>query len=150
MGPDRRASTRTVVPVAGALLKIRFFDRQDASNPLNGETFDRPEPLLDVLKRFANRKPFFCELVGQNGFNLLVGVGTLGCAQYSPGDGSLPYLMAVAPDTSPRQEVVEFFTGGTPSPVPGRYALPFSLVAEIVVCFQETGGLSKSVSWEEI
>jgi hypothetical protein len=131
-------------------MKIQIFDRQDYENPINGETIEEADELLDTLRRFTNRKPFLCELIGENGYNLMLGIGKLGCAQYSPGDGKPPYLLAVAPDPDPQLEEVEFLTGDTPTAIPGRNALPFSLAEEIAACFQRTGECSKSVSWEEI
>jgi hypothetical protein len=131
-------------------MRIQFFDRQDSKNPANGETIEQADHLVDTLRRFTNRKPFLCELVGENGYNLLIGIGRLGCAQYSPGNGKPPYLVAVAPDPDPELEEVEFLTGDTPTPIPGRHILPFSLVEEIAACFQRTGEPSKSIAWEEI
>lgn len=131
-------------------MKVQFFDRQDSGNPANGETIDQADQLIDTLRRFTNRKPFLCELVGENGYNLMIGIGRLGCAQYSPGDGRPPYLVAVAPDPDPQLEEVEFLTGDTPTPIAARHALPFTLVEELVAWFQRTGKPSPRVLWEEI
>lgn len=46
------------------------------------------EEVLALIESLRNRPPFFCELVGENGFNLLVGIGgDVGCAQLSRTDG---------------------------------------------------------------
>lgn len=131
-------------------MKVQFFDRQDSGNPANGETIDQADQLIDTLRRFTNRKPFLCELVGENGYNLMIGIGRLGCAQYSPGDGRPPYLVALAPDPDPQLEEVEFLTGDTPTPIAARHALPFTLVEELVAWVQRTGKPSPRVLWEEI
>lgn len=78
---------------------VEFFDRQDDANPMNGSRVDGVEPLLRVLDAQQDRDPFFAELVGANGFKLLVGLGgAVGCLQFSASTGEPPYLMAVNPD----------------------------------------------------
>jgi hypothetical protein len=80
--------------------------------------------VLNLLKSLRNRTPFFCELVGENGYNLLIGLGgDIGCAQYSGGDGEVRYLMAVAKEVPDTAAYTEILTGNTPTPVPGRYCL---------------------------
>lgn len=129
---------------------VEFFDRQDASNPINGSRFDGTEPLLRVLDAQQDRDPFFAEIVGANGCNLLVGLGgAAGCVQHSPSSGDLPYLMAVNPESN-SQGSVAFLMGGTATPVPARFCLPYLKVREIVAEFAETGERSSSVAWEEI
>ena len=130
---------------------VKFFDRQNESNPLNGHLVERDNELLQIFDDLRNRAPFFTELVGENGHNLLVGTGgATGCVQYSRNDGRPPYLMALGPDVESPEEYLEFLTGNTPTPVPRRYALPFKLVKEIAVHFRQTGARSPVVSWEEI
>jgi hypothetical protein len=132
-------------------MAVQFFDRQDKSNPLNGATIDDKEELLKVLDALRSREPFFCELVGENGYNLLLGVGRdIGCAQYSPSDGSTPYLMAVAATNQDSNEYMDFLTANTPSPVPRRYCVPFEAAKQIAAHFIETGNCWPGVSWEQI
>jgi hypothetical protein len=132
-------------------MAVQFFDRQDQTNSLNGARIGDREELLKVLDGLRSREPFFCELVGENGYNLLLGVGrTIGCAQYSPSDGSTPYLMAVATNEQGSNEYMEFLTANTPSPVPRRYCVPFETAKQIAAHFVETGNRWPSVSWEEI
>ena len=45
-------------------------------------------------RNLETKAHFFCELLADNGYNLLVGVGRIGCVQYSPDNGNPPYLMA--------------------------------------------------------
>lgn len=132
-------------------MNAEFFDRQEQSNPLNGAKIENGGKLLKILDDLRSREPFFCELVGENSFNLLLGVGrTIGCVQYSPGDGSTPYLMAVATGEQDSDGYVEFLTADTPTPVPRRYCLSFEIVKQIAAYFIETGKRSPEVSWEEI
>jgi len=111
----------------------------------------RAAEVLMGLEGLRTRDPFFCELVGENGYNLLIGLGgDIGCAQYSRGDGDVPYLMAVTngvPDTTAH---TEFLIGNTPTPVRGRCCLPFDVVRQIVAYFIETGCCDPGVPWEEI
>ena len=66
---------------------VQMFDRQDAANPVNGALPVAPSWLLHTLNALRRRKPFFCELVADNGYTLLLGVGPSGCAQCSRSDG---------------------------------------------------------------
>jgi hypothetical protein len=130
---------------------VEFFDRQERSNPLNAVKIDNAEQLLSVLGGLRNRAPFFCELVGQNGFNLLLGMSeSRGCAQYSAADGSPPYLMAVSNEAGYNDEFMEFLTANTSTPVPTRYCLPMERIKKIAAEFVESGERSTIVDWEEI
>lgn len=130
---------------------VKFFDRENELNPFNGTHISEDKKLLDVIENNASRAPFFCELVGENGCNLLLGIGGLiACAQYSRRDGKPPYLMATTAGSKQRNEDVEFLTGGTLTPVPARYCLPLNVVKKIAVFFQKTGEASPAVEWEEI
>ncbi len=132
-------------------MSITFCDIQDSSNPFNSSTVSNPQDLLTLLNSMLERSPFFCELVGDNGYKLLVGIGPrVGCAQYSPADGGVPYLMAVAPKEIQPTVNVGFLTGDTLSPVPGRYCLPIEVIKRIASDFVETGTASSVVEWEEI
>ena len=131
---------------------VRFFDRQDSSNVLNGDVITSVEALAEILDGLRERDPFFCELIGDR-TKLLVGIGgEIGCAQFSATDGDPPYLMATVSDFSSTvdEEFIEFLAGDTPSPVPNRYALPMDVTCAIAKYFLETGERSKAVSWEEI
>lgn len=132
-------------------MTTEFYDRHDDQNPANGTAINDRNHLLGIIDSFAERPPFFCELVGENGCNLLLGVGgPIGCAQFSRQDGSTPYLMATTSASKGKNEAVDFLIGDTPTPVPGRYCLPFALVREIAFYFQETGGRNPIVDWEQI
>jgi len=128
-----------------------FYDRQDTSNPMNGASIGDTKRLLAILRGMSNRPPFFGELLAENGFNLLIGIGKpVGCAQYSNRDGTPPYLMAVSDRSAPDNHYVDFLIGNEPSPVPWRYCLPCSQIEEIAAYFVQTGAPSPVVDWEEI
>jgi hypothetical protein len=132
-------------------MNVEFFDRQDNRNPLNGLIVSQKPFLLKLLDDLQGRSPFFCELLGQNGYKVLLGIGgTRGCVQYSRTDGTPPYLMAVSTDQDVSTEFFEFLIGDTRSPVPSRYCSPFDTVKDIAAYFQMTGERSPAISWEEI
>ena len=129
---------------------VRIFDQQDESDPLNGSVIVDSEQLSRILDRLRTREPFFAELFGENGYNLLVGIGgTIGCVQYSRSDGKSAYLVAVSPEPLAEKGYVEFMIGGTATPISMRYILPFEKVKEIASYFLETGARSAKVSWEQ-
>jgi hypothetical protein len=132
-------------------MSVEFFDRQDPLNPTNGARIDSGDDLSRLLSSFLDRKPFFCELLADNGYKQLIGVGgMIGCVQYSSSDGSPPYLMAVANDVLNAASETEFLIGSTVTPISMHYCIPFETVKHIATYFLETGKCDPSVSWEEI
>jgi hypothetical protein len=129
---------------------LTFLDMQDRKNPRNRTPVNDQRELVEVLDSLQSRRPFFCQLRGESGATLDIGVGEPGCVQHTPSDINPPYLMAVSPGQEYGDGHFEFLAGGTPTPVAARYCLPFSLVKKIVMEFQETGLRSSAVSWEEI
>jgi Immunity protein Imm1 len=129
---------------------VTFFDGDDETNYLNGTAIRDNSRLFQILRSMRNRSPFICELVGENGYYLLVGVGTVGFVQYSARDGNPPYLVAVSPNSEAGESEVEFMLGGTPTPVITRYCMPFDDVLQIAGYFQETGRTYPGVAWDEI
>jgi hypothetical protein len=130
-------------------MAANFFDRQDTGNAANGTSLARGSELRELLDGVQHREPFFAELIGDNGFTLLLGIGaTFGCAQLSPSDGSLPCLMVVTPlsDASERA----FLIGGTPSPVPRRYILSRETLLEVAAAFLERGERHAGLRWEDV
>ena len=126
-----------------------FHDHQDIANPLNGRAVTSSEAIR-LLRSLRTRDPFFCSLDADAG-TLLVGVGQdVGCIQFTPTVGGLPYLMAMSDPNESRDGYVEFLSGGTPSPVPRRYALPWLLLEQIVTAFLDEGAIPNDVVWEEI
>lgn len=132
-------------------MKAVFNDMQDHSSALDGAAVRDRRELFALLDGVRGREPFGCELVGENGYKLTLGIGKeIGFVQHSPSDGDTPYLLALAPEKHCDQEYVEFLVGDTPTPVPGRFCLPFEAVRDIAAFFVETGKRSPTVSWEEI
>jgi len=132
-------------------VKVTFLDHQDRGNPLNGTEIVSRDALSGALDGLRVREPFFCEIVSENGFKLLLGVGAdCSCVQHSPSDGSTPYLMAVNDPGGSVDEFKEFLTANTLTPVPKRYCLSFDRMKEIALHFLESGDRAPSVTWEEI
>ena len=131
-------------------MDVKFFDREDGKNPLNGRILDQHVGLSELLSQLQSRAPFFCEVIAENGYTLLLGIGPRGCAQFSRTDGSPPYLMAVSHHPETSTERFEFLAGGTLTPVSTRYCLPFDAVKDIAAYFQRTGERSATFAWEEI
>ena len=132
---------------------VRFFDRENESNVLNGSLLDSDDALTIVLDTLRDRSPFICELVGDNSYNLMIGVGGdsgCWCVQYSAADGDLPYWMALGSASEEHREDSEFALGGTATPVSVRYCLSSETARAVAVFFRQTGDRSPAVSWEEI
>ncbi len=130
---------------------VEFMDLQDDSSPMNGAEFSTAAELSCAIDRLKSRPPFFFELANENGYKLLVGIGVdVGCAQYSPSDGSPPYLTATNGTELNIYDCVEFLITNTPTPVPPRYCLRIDVVKRIAGYFVETGDRSAEVCWEEI
>lgn len=132
-------------------MKTELLDRQEASSPIDGQVVTTAAEIRRVLAMAQGRPPFFAELVGENGFKLLLGLGPReGCAQFSAADGSAPYFMAVADDREETPGDMVFLIAGTASPVPRRYCLPLDTVVRIAETFVETGQRRNDLVWEEI
>src|SRR5262249_15114560 len=114
---------------------VRFFDLEDQSNPLNGIAIDDDKQLIELLDGFHSRDPFFAELRGDNGYELSIGIGRVGCAQYSHGEGDPPYLVALADTPYAGKDYDGFLTGGTLTPVPRRFIMPFEKIKQIALHF---------------
>ncbi len=132
-------------------MNVTFFDRQDKLNALNGTRMGDPNAVAEVLKSLQHRTPFLCEFIGDNGYNLLLGVGRqCCCSQYSRGDGSPPYLMAIGNEQAGSEEYVEFLTADTPTPIARRFCITSDAIEKIAKHFVMTGQQCPGVTWEEI
>jgi len=131
-------------------MKVKYINQQDKSDPMNGTVITRADKLAELLEGRQNRTPFIADLIGDNGFELMIGIGgNFGCAQYSGTDGAPPYLMAVSPQRRMKTGYVEFLVSNTPTPFAARYILSFDEVKTISLHFLETGDKSDVVSWHE-
>jgi len=141
------------------------------ANPENGRGFDGAEELSKFLDTLLSHEPFFFELRGANGYMLNIGISReRNAVQFSPDSGEPPYLMAVAPgnlahlptgaqkpysaaaraDSDAGVRSPEFLCGGTATPVPTRYCVPYDVMKQIAAYFLETGERSPGIMWEEI
>jgi len=131
-------------------VRALFFDREDENDPQNGTEIECADQIMEILESAQARTPFFAELVGENGYSLILGIGALGCAQYSPSDGDNQYLMAIDPTTQLGEGHMEFLARGTLTPVSMRYALSVERIKEIAIQFLTDGTTSGNVTWEKI
>lgn len=132
-------------------MKVRYINQQDTSDPMNGSVVVDADKLAELLDGRRNKVPFMADIVGDGGFELLIGLGyEIGCAQFSRADGDPPYLMAVSPHPPPvGAGYVEFLAADVPTPVAARYIISFDELKQISRHFLDTGGRSDAVSWQE-
>jgi len=132
-------------------MNVTFVDMGDESNPLNGSTIRDSGQLLQILRDMQGREPSFCELLGENGYRLTVGIApTFGCAQYSHSEGDSPYLVTVDEHATPDDGCKGFLYQNTLTEVLTRRCLPIRTILDVAAFFQETGNRSPVVSWEEV
>jgi hypothetical protein len=131
-------------------MKVLFYDRRSSrSSP--GEPIRDRGHLIEALNQVGAAAPAFCELVADEGHELLVGIGgRIGCAQYSNPGREPPYLMATLGTDNNTDECIDFPYDDTATPVPMRYCLPAELITEIAIDFLKTGKPSSLAKWEEI
>ena len=132
-------------------MKVQYVNQQEESDPMNGRTIVTGVQLAQLLNSRRNALPFFARLSGENGFEIMAGIGgEFGCVQYSRSDGKPPYLMAVPVHQHMSSGDIEFLTGNTPTPVPARNILSFDELKRIALHFLETGERSSAVRWEPV
>jgi len=141
-------------------MKLKFLDMQEEKNPLNGALIDSDDELVRIMDKLRDREPFGLQPKGENGFTLDICLSReCGSIQHSASSGDTPYLLAVTPGSPPISsageishyasafmadevngvEPLEFLVGGTPTPIPTRYCLPYELVRDIAVYFLKNG-----------
>jgi hypothetical protein len=120
-------------------MKILYVNGDDKSDPLNGSVMTSADKLVQLLDERRNTDPLHADLVGDNGFELMIEIaGDITSAQYSRSDGVPPYLMAISPHPPPvKAGYVEFLSGGTPT------------LKQVACHFLDTGERSDAVSWLE-
>jgi len=132
-------------------MKVRYENHQDQFDPLEGVIFDEREKLLELLTRRRKKPPFLACLAGENGFELMVGIGEkVGCVQHSRSNGDLPCLLAMSPNPPLKSGGIEFLTANTPTPVCARHIIRFDEVKEVAGHFLQTGERSETVGWEPV
>jgi hypothetical protein len=131
-------------------MNVEFRDLSEAENSPLARNCDAEE-LLGLLRERRPSTPRFCSMRTADG-TLTIGVGEEGCVQFTSPDAAPPYLMAAPIEGRPEgsSEFLEFLAGGTPSQVPRQFALPWTVVEQVVRTFIETGRRSEHVSWVSI
>lgn len=130
---------------------VQYRNNQDKSDPKHDTFFTERKTLAALLDNTRRRPPFIAELRGDNGFELVMGIGgDFGCAEHIAINGDLPYLMAMSPHPPLTAGEMEFLTANTPTPIAARYILTFAELKEIALYFLETGERCQSVLWEKI
>lgn len=130
---------------------LQYRNNQDKSDPKHGLFFTEGKSLAALLDEARSRPPFITELRGDNGFELVMGIGgDFGCAEHIAINGDLPYRMAMSFHPPLTSGEMEFLTADTPTPIAARYILTFPELKEVALHFLETGERSQRVQWEEI
>lgn len=130
-------------------MKVKFVDFDTTEQPAPQVVLTNGDEVAKLLNGMRKREPFMCELIGENGYKLGIGIGAdVGCVQYSRVDGEPPYLMATNGIEYGDEHI--FMMSGTPTPVDGKFCLPMAKVVEIAGFFVETGRQPIETAWEEI
>lgn len=128
-------------------MKVEFHDYAVKKRPIR--TFDNASVLIDFLRQCKSAEFASAELLGENGFRLVISIdGELAFAEYSSQDSEPPYLIAVSPTV-----VVEgfhmFLVTNEGTEICGRHCLAFPVFEEVVRHFIETGERTAIVEWED-
>jgi hypothetical protein len=128
---------------------VRYENEQDDLDSMNRMVIGSSAQLSELLDSRRDDAPFFARLSGDNGFEIMAGIGgNVGCVQFSRSDGSPPYLMAVSSHPPMKRGCVEFLTADTPTPVAARYIISFDELKTIAIHFLKTGQQTDAVSWQ--
>jgi hypothetical protein len=130
---------------------VRYRNNQNKHDPRNGLIISGDGSLSELLEDARTQSPFIAELCGDNGFELVIGVGgDCSFVEHRRIDGDLPYLMAVSTHPQMKTGDIDFLTANIPTPIEARYILSFDELKQIALHFLETGERSDAVSWEPI
>lgn len=131
---------------------FKLFDYSQAGSQQNVEAISIPteQKLRQELEELRQHDRGLVDLVSPTGDCLMIGVGgEYGCVQFTQASGSPPYLLARG-FSDDYDSHIEFARGGTPTPIPLAYVLPFQRVVDIAVYFLLHGHLPDTVEWEEV
>ena len=132
-------------------MNVQYVNQQDESDPMNRAVIGGSEKLSELLDQRRKNAPFVAELSADNGYQLMIGIGSGICfAQYSRANGELPYLVAVPAQPRVKSRYVEFLMNNTLTPIPGRYVLTFEEMKQIALHFLKTGERAQAFAWEPI
>ncbi len=132
-------------------MAVRFLDLRNPPDATGGAVLEGSSGLLTRLGETLHLDPFFVELIADNGFKLLLGIGVaVGCVQHSAADGSPPYRMAMTRQSAAQTGHVAFLFEGTPTPVPARYCMSREEALAVAGHFVDTGECFPGVDWDEV
>lgn len=132
-------------------MMVRYFNNQDELDPMNGKAIAESAILVNLLYSRRQDKPFLADLCGDNGFQIMIGIGgDASCVQYSRMDNKPPYLMAVSAQPPMKRGYVEFLANNTPTAIAARYIISFEQMKKIALHFLETGERSDLISWQRL
>lgn len=103
-------------------MKVRYFNRQDKSDLMNGVEISESSKLAELLDDRRKNLPFIADLSADNGYELMLGIGAdIGCVQYSRTDGEPPYLVALPAQQHVKSRYFEFLMNDSPIAISGRH-----------------------------
>ncbi len=114
--------------------------------------FDGEEELRKALGDFSKfgNNVVLIEFPGYGKLTLGIGI-PYGFVEYMNNDGTPPYLLAtIDMEEKGNGEVIEFDSGGTPTPILQEYCLPFDLVVDIAVFIFKNKNLPETINWLEV
>lgn len=131
-------------------MSAKFFDLQDTNNPDNGAILKDGSSAKALLMKNSSREPFTCELVYDEKWQLIIGLGpTLCCAEHSATDGGSRYLVAYLESERTQTGEVEFMLSHAPTEILRRRCFPLDVLLDVAAYFVETGERSPNVFWED-
>lgn len=131
---------------------FKLFDYSQVGSQRNIEAINisTERELRQVFEDFQQHDPGLVDLVSPVGDCLMIGVGgEHACVMFTQASGNPPYLMARGPSND-YDSHIEFTRGGTPTPIPLAYVLPFSTMVDIAVYFFFNESLPATIEWEEV
>ena len=132
-------------------MNVEYENQQDHFDPMNRIVFSDGAKLGQLLDARKRQPPFGARLSGENGYELMIGLGgRFAFIQYSLSNGDPPYLLAMSENPPLKSGGIEFFVGNTPTPVTARHIIRFAELKEIAFHFIETGQRGSGVGWEEV
>jgi hypothetical protein len=115
---------------------IRYFNNQNKVDSMNGKAIAESAALVALFEERRNERPFIVKLLGENGFELVCGIGNDLCfVEHMRSNGDVPYLMAVSARPPMKSGYVEFLTANTPTAFAARYIIRFAELEEVAVHF---------------
>lgn len=132
-------------------MKIHYLNHQNKRDPMHGAFITGSAQLAGLLDNARREPPFVANLEGDNGYEILMGIGKkFGWAQFSRSNSGGPYLMAVSPEPPLKRGYLEFLAANTPTPIAARCVIRFDELKKVALDFLKTGEKSDVVSWQPL